>query len=234
MERDNCATRPPCLRCEISTHALTWSATRLSSVTQFTILFQLTRSRGARRVLFSRSGAEEKFQLTRSRGARRRNSNATIFSTNFNSRAHVERDLADPMSKPLSSAISTHALTWSATRLSSVTQFTILFQLTRSRGARRVLFSRSGAEEKFQLTRSRGARRRNSNATIFSTNFNSRAHVERDLADPMSKPLSSAISTHALTWSATRHLPLSTTRLIFQLTRSRGARRRGRCCQRHV
>ena len=34
------------------------------------------------------------------------------------------------------------------------------------------------------------------------THFNSRAHVERDMAD-IHMPMSKIISTHALTWSAT-------------------------------
>ena len=143
------------------------------------------------------------FQLTRSRGARPNAQNHKQKANNFNSRAHVERDRQTVnLAVPIVS---------------------------------------------FQLTRSRGARQRPPSRLRRWAYFNSRAHVERDKA--FFSPLRYAkISTHALTWSATRnshrrcgairyfnsrahverdprHLPLSTTRLIFQLTRSRGARR---------
>ena len=52
----------------------------------------------------------------------------------FNSHAHVERDLLI-LSIALSSRISTHTLTWSVTCEADVMKVTILFQLTRSRGA---------------------------------------------------------------------------------------------------
>ena len=55
-------------------------------------------------------------------------------------------------------------------------------------------------------------------------NFNSRAHVERDLS-ALRLTLAWAISTHALTWSATGGRRIYTDRQGFQLTRSRGARR---------
>ena len=78
--------------------------------------------------------------------------------TNFNSRAHVERD--DDV----------------ATFVGGIEEF----QLTRSRGARLAMYKRTAA--------------------IYY--FNSRAHVERDKrAEYIAKRR--AISTHALTWSAT-------------------------------
>ena len=58
-----------------------------------------------------------------------------------------------------------------------------------------------------------------------SPHFNSRAHVERDVATPAPAP-KKIISTHALTWSATVYAGEKKTKAAFQLTRSRGARRR--------
>ena len=53
-------------------------------------------------------------------------------------------------------------------------------------------------------------------------NFNSHAHVERDLAMFSVVDLF-VISTHTLTWSVTRFVNTAEVYLQFQLTRSRGA-----------
>ena len=52
----------------------------------------------------------------------------------FNSHAHVERDAADS-TKVLNDEISTHTLTWSVTMVHFLLMISIIFQLTRSRGA---------------------------------------------------------------------------------------------------
>ena len=148
--------------------------------------FQLTRSRGARPRSGSRKGVEKIFQLTRSRGARPSlYSSPSSCISNFNSRAHVERD-----------AFGLLLLFVSA-----------LFQLTRSRGARRNkrrLHSRPTT--RFQLTRSRGARREGLlDEIIDQLDFNSRAHVERDSFVRHLRVYFLVISTHALTWSATKN-----------------------------
>ena len=128
-----------CTSFGISTHALTWSATFTILIIHLQSKFQLTRSRGARPSLYS---------------------SPSSCISNFNSRAHVERD-----------AFGLLLLFVSA-----------LFQLTRSRGARRNkrrLHSRPTT--RFQLTRSRGARREGLlDEIIDQLDFNSRAHVERD------------------------------------------------------
>ena len=143
----------------ISTHALTWSATLFCPLSRDRFQFQLTRSRGARRVY---------------NAYRRRQ------QYNFNSRAHVERDSSGGNYTD-SAGISTHALMWSATRpsLRAVTECRIsthalmwsatcavrphhrltLFQLTRSCGARPKDRLRRVVAAVFQLTRSCGARR---------------------------------------------------------------------------
>ena len=171
-------------------------------------------------------GRREKFQLTRSRGAR------LVFMQAF---------------KPIQS-ISTHALTWSATRFSTLfrrwsSDFNSRAHVERDAYEKTIydmagnFNSRAhverdknniemfGRREKFQLTRSRGARRKwryfrrrgynfNSRAHVErdrgsgliwqqQRNFNSRAHVERD-AICYSAYERVLISTHALTWSATR------------------------------
>ena len=79
---------------------------------------------------------------------------------------------------------------------------------------------------RFQLTRSRGARRVGSKSDVLDVpDFNSRAHVERDSLEDYVNP-KKRISTHALTWSATQRLKNILFKVLFQLTRSRGARRR--------
>ena len=78
---------------DISTHALTWSATTLKLPDIIMVPFQLTHSRGVR----PSSGA------------------IYAFSVNFNSRTHVECDKAWKL-KSGRRIISTHALTWSATK----------------------------------------------------------------------------------------------------------------------
>ena len=78
--------------------------------------------------------------------------------TNFNSRAHVERDFTSARSRR------------------NVKQF----QLTRSRGARLVRYWGYDTQGAFQLTRSRGARPDEIEELKRYYDFNSRAHVERD------------------------------------------------------
>ena len=58
----------------------------------------------------------------------------------------------------------------------------------------------------------------------FLLNFNSHAHVERDVFDIIDFFNEFRISTHTLTWSVTRKvkkIPIDV--IAFQLTRSRGA-----------
>ena len=118
------------------------------------------------------------FQLTRSRGAWRQNLLLLIQFWDFNSHAHVERDdkttLKGVKGKDFNSHahverdfgsgakehtlfISTHTLTWSVTLKHALLIISLLFQLTRSRGAwQRIIFLKINYVI-FQLTRSRGA-----------------------------------------------------------------------------
>ena len=145
----------------------------------------------------------DEFQLTRSRGAWRTTSLNFQDVQYFNSHAHVERDPSDTQPKYVV-FISTHTLTWSVTFGFGSLTVIALFQLTRSRGA----------WQRAQEVKSR------------FPNFNSHAHVERDIAVNglfalyiifqltrsrgawpailKSKKEEWKISTHTLTWSVTK------------------------------
>ena len=187
-------------------------------------LFQLTRSRGAWRKNSDDDKDDFQFQLTRSRGAWPCDYSIPCYLVNFNSHAHVERDVGRKIRR------------WNP----------VEFQLTRSRGAWLsppiILHEHHGyfnshahverdsytvtecpefeisthtltwsvtspwpstANEcqKFQLTRSRGAWP----------------------AKPSKRWYYSRISTHTLTWSVTDLAAALWTCTEFQLTRSRGA-----------
>ena len=58
---------------------------------------------------------------------------------------------------------------------------------------------------------------------IYTENFNSHAHVERDLLETFMKMYVDDISTHTLTWSVTDAFYKAIDEGRFQLTRSRGA-----------
>ena len=118
----------------------------------------------------------------------------------FNSHAHVERDLYH----------------WNSLHR------TCRFQLTRSRGAWLETSSFYDGENKFQLTRSRGAWPFKIKKENIVYNFNSHAHVERDILT-IYIILQAWISTHTLTWSVTHLHYMGNSPQGFQLTRSRGA-----------
>ena len=143
------------------------------------------------------------------------------------------------------SKISTHALTWSATQTMPTMTPPATFQLTHSRGVRRrrscsmicgtiisthaltwSATARRSIKQKlptFQLTHSRGVRLSMQRIVQLTNNFNSRTHVECDrIASPPTH--SPFISTHALTWSATIYKNKITVFYQFQLTHSRGVR----------
>ena len=166
----------------ISTHTLTWSVTQKNICRTPIKSFQLTRSRGA--WLLKRRGRkhDSKFQLTRSRGAWPYCSGvifplsaisthtltwsvtfgvqvALICMNYFNSHAHVERDCETPPTP-----MPPHS-----------------FQLTRSRGAWQISGTSTNVVFLFQLTRSRGAWRIEAKKEQLLVDFNSHAHVERDI-----------------------------------------------------
>ena len=141
---------------------------------------------------------------------------------NFNSHAHVERDLNSPLYH-FTTLISTHTLTWSVTRKILKTLLIWAFQLTRSRGAWQYGTSEYPVSFTFQLTRSRGAWLWWLLETFRHQHFNSHAHVERDV-------LSIHIWLCFLYFNSHAHVERDRSRSrnerkmkIFQLTRSRGA-----------
>ena len=162
------------------------------------------------------------FQLTRSRGAWQDFDFTLNKLKDFNSHAHVERDVAMFSVVDLFVNFNSHA------------------HVERDTGNLTALYTRIG----FQLTRSRGAWLEYSDNRGQTGNFNSHAHVERDFASPLYH-FTTLISTHTLTWSVTMNeyfasglTNISTHTLTwsvtvvtsnvmsifsFQLTRSRGA-----------
>ena len=147
------------LRMHISTHALTWSATKLFCPVYF-----------LQTHFNSRAHVER--DCTRA--------HSQLHRVYFNSRAHVERDRMPTQDNRSSTSISTHALTWSATvraagyaaevcisthaltwsatKSGCLRCVLVTFQLTRSRGARPNPSRLVVRFCIFQLTRSRGAR----------------------------------------------------------------------------
>ena len=210
----------------ISTHALTWSATfKYRKENENDVEFQLTHSRGVRPVevccmafngyisthALTWSATETAvglsygtlFQLTHSRGVRRATITVTIDdASDFNSRTHVECDArSGGINYEYQNFNSrTHVECDTPTSTEHVRRFG--FQLTHSRGVRLGLYYHSPSFLSFQLTHSRGVRR----LLIIC--------VKRW----------TDISTHALTWSATRSLNWQHRTCRFQLTHSRGVR----------
>ena len=76
----------------ISTHALTWSATGARMNCSVCVPFQLTHSRGVRRVNRFCIRIQHEFQLTHSRGVRHTILDDFWKPPDFNSRTHVECD----------------------------------------------------------------------------------------------------------------------------------------------
>ena len=142
----------------ISTHTLTWSVTY--GTPHYTLPFfisthTLTWSVTAFSVPFPYMPLISTHTLTWS--VTTRFTALPLYYINFNSHAHVERDI-QTKTENLELKISTHTLTWSVTQ--------------------EELFSPSSRE--FQLTRSRGAWHWKGWKNGFKNNFNSHAHVERD------------------------------------------------------
>ena len=144
-------------------------------------IFQLTHSRGVRLCCDLQGIAHLTFQLTHSRGVRQGAVLIAQEQKNFNSRTHVECDLAF-IRPPSSAFISTHALTWSATAVFSsgscsctgISTHALTWSATGSVGApptaTRDFNSRTHVEcDGRRATGAEGG-----------ANFNSRTHVECD------------------------------------------------------
>ena len=184
----------------ISTHTLTWSVTNKNGNPWFKKEFQLTRSRGAWHSGFA---------------------TGTNYQ-DFNSHAHVERDV-QALILTAFTEISTHTLTWSVTMLKwEITLLAIISTHTLTWSVTLLClyytmqypYFNSHAHVERDLLRP---------YHLFCLeHFNSHAHVERDWGNIRHKEIE-VISTHTLTWSVTVMMCVLLWTAEFQLTRSRGA-----------
>ena len=186
-----------------------------------------------------------KFQLTRSRGAwPLEYSDSRGQTGNFNSHAHVERDLICLKSQKIIIHISTHTLTWSVTRFVNTAEVYLQFQLTRSRGAWRngkcckywfyisthtltwsvtVQIRQFLGQQTFQLTRSRGAWPQKNSPKAVIKIISTHTLTWSVTTAVLQLVRITKISTHTLTWSVTCIIDKTIRFVKFQLTRSRGA-----------
>ena len=197
-QRSNGKTYAVC----ISTHTLTWSVTFNKGELKDIKTFQLTRSRGAWLSKRNKNHTVNEFQLTRSRGAWRLEKSTPCNHLQISTHT-LTWSVTPVFNYSIENIhISTHTLTWSVTSRSETNQRTLWFQLTRSRGAWRQWKTVYSKYVTFQLTRSRGAWLEYSDSRGQTGNFNSHAHVERDLKYQRIVTYT-WISTHTLTWSVT-------------------------------
>mgnify|MGYP003226179743 CR=1 FL=1 len=140
----------------------------------------------------------------------------------FNSHAHVERDHSQT-GQYCRCDISTHTLTWSVTNARAtsdkqkvISTHTLTWSVTSGNAVRGVIRRISTHTLTWSVT---GAY---DSMTDTFNNFNSHAHVERDMGRSL-KNIRDYISTHTLTWSVTQSVRRSFVIDVFQLTRSRGA-----------
>ena len=206
VERDREAPNIDGARSSISTHALTWSATlaplqKSIDETNFNSRAHVERDR--RR--YERIWHKNQFQLTRSRGARPTWCRTDRHPPGFQlTRSRGARRTGTPM-MPSNDSISTHALTWSAT--SSKLFFTIFTFISTH-----------------ALTWSATGRRRHTGD--IHRNFNSRAHVERDRrGHGHGRAEYQNFNSRAHVERDDKWAGGEIMSIIFQLTRSRGARR---------
>ena len=172
---------PKGIKFDISTHALTWSAT--SSFYNFSF-----RSKNFN----SRTHVECDLQFFRQTFQQVISTHALTWSATTKTCCNNCRN-----------SISTHALTWSATSSLSFLSSSSAFQLTHSRGVRRGHGGTAEADQEFQLTHSRGVRRRTLSHRCIGGAFQLTHSRGVRLANSEDQSATSFISTHALTWSAT-------------------------------
>ena len=167
-------------------------------------MFQSTRPRGARLMVFGTRFLNSSFQSTRPRGARLAMFHASEKFPCFNPRAHEGRDSASVDISNKLSDVSIHAPTRGATTIHSIHTPLILNVSIHAptRGATLV-----GRERRFE-----------------DACFNPRAHEGRDITEGETT-VSLQVSIHAPTRGATPYyLRSHGLRLSFQSTRPRGAR----------
>ena len=147
---------------------------------------------------------DQSFQLTHSRGVRRQPRFQLCYFSNFNSRTHVECDhLVRADSTALHHFNSRTHVECDKCCL-TVALLRQVFQLTHSRGVRLVIFAFAPCRGKHFNSRTHVECDVNTAGIFIPTNdFNSRTHVECDIIHRFDS-LVKQISTHALTWSATK------------------------------
>ena len=208
-------------------------------------VFQFTRPRGARRKNAASQGVKQRFQFTRPRGARpipradRERARVSIHAPTGGATVRPARSTVylrtfqftrprgarrDHAAFAVDALVSIHAPTGGATSLRDFSASSHLFQFTRPRGARRRTARRRCWKSSFNSRahggRDAGGRRGNTS----SRSFNSRAHGGRDDV-PLRVLGLRGVSIHAPTGGATPGRDSRPTRVGFQFTRPRGARR---------
>ena len=166
-----------------------------------------------------------KFQLTRSRGAWLAGKEVEYLVGNFNSHAHVERDVLFPDYLKTIQQISTHTLTWSVTEwhvpqwpCEAISTHTLTWSVTRSIcNFCKILYisthTLTWSVTFVSLIKLSDLSNFNSHAHVERDHFgrcknckyfhfNSHAHVERDMCGT-NFGSGAKISTHTLTWSVT-------------------------------
>ena len=216
-----------------------------------------------------------RFQLTRSRGARQATKDHVKATAEISTHAltwsatqwarvdNGEREISTHALtwsatgacryEPRKIMISTHALTWSATLTVAPTSVLPSFQLTRSRGARLLTFSKMLEKRKISTHALTWSATFCSGVSMATAGISTHALTWSATRDSESDIIDWLISTHALTWSATKRpyklkirvsdfnsrahverdlrgcVVIGLCGVLFQLTRSRGARP-GRGC----
>ena len=154
----------------------------------------------------------QRFQLTHSRGVRQYADELIMrFSEYFNSRTHVECDVL-PDYIIVNSIISTHALTWSATKIllplshqNKISTHALTWSATNSDRMHRFAILISTHALTWSATHQKQRIVVSEDISTHALTWSATCNLQRDSSRPV-------ISTHALTWSATlwqRWKPLS-------------------------
>ena len=166
---------------KISTHTLTWSVTCLKMWQVLTLHFNshahVERDSIIPFIGFSPINFNSHAHVERDKEWNTEKKDIS----DFNSHAHVERDPVGLLA-PICTKISTHTLTWSVTRylpfypmLSDISTHTLTWSVTHSVLVHTMQIIISTHTLTWSVTCN------NSSLTKFSVNFNSHAHVERDV-----------------------------------------------------
>ena len=207
----------------ISTHALTWSATKELLSLSSSKTFQLTHSRGVRLKLNTRLKDFKYFNSRTHVECDDWDWWVKSSPQHFNSRTHVECDFQSDVCYKLGIDFNsrTHV---ECDQYHQMKNVDMIFQLTHSRGVRLASVQDFKNHFSFQLTHSRGVRHNSLLASSVFRTISTHALTWSATFNTVEPKIYLFISTHALTWSATRYVVLLDTIYQFQLTHSRGVR----------